>query len=282
LLQLQYYLPQKSIVTNTNSTVLNKPADRKRIKNSVIIGGIVIIMVIAGIVYFLTNAGKSSPVIGEYKVVVNRAYFYNEPNEATRRNAYAVQGKATIKAYQEKDGFLYTEITNEVGQISKGWLRKRDLTPAESIVSQPPRPTAQPAVDLAVKAQLQTARQYITGNKLVQALIIYSTLSKQEVPEAMFNYGRLALQNKNNNITCKEAFDLISRASTQGYIPAKRVIGFLYTFAEDRALLEQSGYYQRCVFSQDIPHGTQLLMEAMLSGDTAASALIDRLKDVTK
>jgi serine/threonine-protein kinase len=282
LLQAQHNIPQKSTTPGTRPGIVNKANNKTGIKNGVILLGIFILMAIAGIVYVLINAGKTSTVIGEYRVVANRAYFFNEPDEGTRRNAYAVQGKATIKAYKEKDGFLYTEITNEAGQTSKGWLRKRDLAPAKNAVTKMTGPSTQPVVNPEVKAQLQTARQYLVENKIVEALIIYSTLSKQEVPEAMFSYGRLALQNKNNNLTCKEAFDLINRASAKGYAPAKRVIGFLYTFAEDQAALEQSGYYERCVFSKDISQGTQLLMEAMLSGDTAASAIIDRLNAVAR
>jgi len=253
---------------------------KKPTTNKVLLLSLVILLVISGIIYLLANAEKTAKVIGEYKVVASRAFFYDEADEGTKRNAYAAQGKSVIKAFDEENGFIYTEITNEKGELSKGWLRKKDLVLAKNSVLKQSVPKAV-AVSAEVAAQLQTARQFLVENKMVEALIIFSQLSKQNNPEAMFQYGRLALQNRNNNISCKEAFDLLKRASDKGYVPAKRTLGFLYTFADDRAALTQRGYYERCTFSNN-PSGTQLLMEAMLSGDTTAAALMDRLKNTVK
>ncbi|HZF64708.1 MAG TPA: N-6 DNA methylase, partial [Chitinophagaceae bacterium] len=70
------------------------------------------------------NAAK-----GEYKII-NKAYFHNEPDESTRRNAFVVHWNnsyATLKALDEKNGFIYVVFKNNLGQVSKGWLKKGDL-----------------------------------------------------------------------------------------------------------------------------------------------------------
>jgi serine/threonine-protein kinase len=128
-----------------------------------------------------------------------------------------------------------------------------------------------------VRAQLQNAKEFLSNRKMVEALIIYSSLSQRQVPEAMYYYGKLALQNKNQNITCAEAFDLLKKAADKGYAPAKRTVGFLYAFADDKEALQQANYYQRCVFSKNVAKGSSLLMQAMLEGDTAAARMIDDL-----
>lgn len=70
-----------------------------------------------------------------YKVI-SVAYFYNEPNEGTRRKAYINHWNnsyATLKADDEKNGFIYVVFKNHLGQTSRGWLRKKDLTEVRSI-----------------------------------------------------------------------------------------------------------------------------------------------------
>ncbi len=72
----------------------------------------------------------SSPTTTNYKVV-SKAYFYNEPDESTRRKAYIIHWNnsyANIKPLDEKNGFVYVVFTNHLNQTSKGWLRKKDLT----------------------------------------------------------------------------------------------------------------------------------------------------------
>ena len=66
--------------------------------------------------------------IGQYKVQSDRAYFHNEPNDASRRIAYMIPSNDVIVALKEDNGFIYVEFTNSRGQTSKGWLRKQDLT----------------------------------------------------------------------------------------------------------------------------------------------------------
>jgi serine/threonine-protein kinase len=129
----------------------------------------------------------------------------------------------------------------------------------------------------AIRNQLQAAKQFLTQGKLPEAFIIYSSLSRQQVPEAMYFYGKLALQNKNENISCTEAFALLKKASDKGYTPAKRTLGFLYSFADDKAALQQANYFERCTFAKNLAKGSVLLMEATLRGDTTASRFLDML-----
>jgi len=70
-----------------------------------------------------------------YKVI-SKAYFYNEPDESTRRAAFVNHWNnsyATIKPIDEKNGFIYVVFQNHLGQTSKGWLRKKDLIDAKTM-----------------------------------------------------------------------------------------------------------------------------------------------------
>lgn len=232
------------------------------------------LLILIGILYVVIKNQRK--VIGEYKIIAGRAYYYQNPDIKTRTNSY-VQSGASVKAFDDRNGFLFAETPDPKGGKSKGWLRKQDLLPLNEWIK---RNIASNAVDQrkrAVSGQLQNARYFLNNGKRVEALIIYNTLAKQEVPEAMYQYGKLGLQNLNLNITCAEAFSLIKRAEQKGYIPAKRTLGFLYSFADDREILRQNNYYERCSFGKNLSRGAQLLMEATLAGDTTASRLLDEL-----
>ncbi|MBD0277326.1 MAG: N-6 DNA methylase, partial [Flavisolibacter sp.] len=72
----------------------------------------------------------------QYKVR-SKAYFYNEPDERTRRNAFIIHWNnsyATLTPLDEKNGFVYIVFTNHLGQTSRGWLRKKDLRPVNAAV----------------------------------------------------------------------------------------------------------------------------------------------------
>jgi serine/threonine-protein kinase len=70
---------------------------------------------------------KSPLDLGAYKVR-SKAYFHNEPDEATRRNAFIVHwNNAVLHPLKDENGFVYVVFTNDEGQTSKGWLRKKDL-----------------------------------------------------------------------------------------------------------------------------------------------------------
>jgi serine/threonine-protein kinase len=177
-----------------------------------------------------------------------------------------------VTALGEKNDFIYTEIVSESGELLKGWLRKQDVTLKGDSLTQRAEET-----NPEIRSQLQNAKRFFNEGKTVEALIIYNTLAKSEVPEAMYHYGKLALQNKNANISCTEAFELLKKASDKGLTDAKTTLGFIYSFADDKAMLQRSNYYERCSFGKNVSKGSKLLVEAMLEGDTAASRLIDTL-----
>ena len=65
----------------------------------------------------------------KYTVSANRAYFYNEPNEGSRRNNFLAKwNKPELTALDDKNGFIYVVFFTNNGEVSKGWLRKRDLS----------------------------------------------------------------------------------------------------------------------------------------------------------
>lgn len=227
-----------------------------------------------------TVPAQNRKVIAQYKVGADRVYFYNQPDAGTRRNAYLINSEeATINALEEKNGFVYTEFTNSRGQVSKGWLRKQDLLTPEAWAQN--RSEAARLSQEQVTQQLQTAKQLLAENNLPASLEIYKKLSDQQVPEAMFYYGDLALRNKNQNIPCADAIDLVKKASDKNYVEAKRTLGFLYLFAESPPIIKVSNY-DRCEYKKDIIQGTKLLMEAVLSGDTTARRILDLHKSTNR
>ena len=61
-------------------------------------------------------------------MVTAKAYFYNAPDESTRRNAFVVpSNNAILNALDEQNDFILVEFRNQLGQNSTGWLRKKDL-----------------------------------------------------------------------------------------------------------------------------------------------------------
>ncbi|MEP6682976.1 MAG: protein kinase, partial [Parafilimonas sp.] len=128
-----------------------------------------------------------------------------------------------------------------------------------------------------VNVQLDNAKNLMIENRKDEALNIYEQLSQQNVPQAMFQYANLALQNKNTRIDCSSAFDLLTKASDKNYLPAKTLLGFLYAYANDENTLKQLNYYLRCVFPSNIRKGAQLLMESTLQGDVTAAQWLDKL-----
>ena len=269
-----------------------KPAGKKSSTNAFTTAFIILVLA-AVFGFFIWNQYKSSPVknttasrqlskpqqvIGQYKVIAPRAYFHNGPDASTRRSAYMIPSNDVIAATDEKNGFVYTEFTNNNGQTSKGWLRKQDLVTLDewnrnNKLQEEARPTEQ---DIA--SQLQEARNLLGNNQVREALYIYSYLSEQEVPEAMYQYANLALQGKNTALDCGEAISLLEKAGDKGYGPAKRTLGFLYIFAENQEVLQVS-HYNRCTFEKDVLKGTQLLIQAIASGDSTARQLLEQVNN---
>lgn len=74
-----------------------------------------------------TKTNNDDAKESRYKVR-NKAYFHNEPDAGTRREAFIVHwNNAVLKPQAEKNGFVYIVFTNHQGQVSKGWLSKSDL-----------------------------------------------------------------------------------------------------------------------------------------------------------
>ncbi|SKB32785.1 serine/threonine-protein kinase [Daejeonella lutea] len=64
----------------------------------------------------------------KYTLSVTKAYFHDSPNESSRREAFLVKwNNAELTALDDKNGFIYVVFFNIQGQVTKGWLRKRDL-----------------------------------------------------------------------------------------------------------------------------------------------------------
>lgn len=62
---------------------------------------------------------------GEYIANGNpdqKIYFYNQPDELTKRKAY-ISTQENVFVQRVEKGFGYVEFTNSNGQISYGWLR---------------------------------------------------------------------------------------------------------------------------------------------------------------
>jgi serine/threonine-protein kinase len=217
---------------------------------------------------------KPRTIIGQYKVQAPRAYFHNEPDPATRRSAYMVPSNDVVTALDEKNGFIYTEFTNSNGKTSKGWIQKSDLISLEDWALQD---SAQRAVRLKqddINSQLEEARGLLSKGEVKEALYIYDYLAQQDVPEAMYQWGNLALQKKNDAIDCNEGWAWVQKASNKGYMPAKRTLGFLYLFADSPEVL-QVNEYDKCQYERNVYKGAKLLTEAMLSGDSTAKRLLD-------
>ena len=215
-------------------------------------------------------------IIGQYRVLVSRAYFYSEANEEAKESAYLIPSNDVISALDEKNGFVYTEFASNTNKSVRGWLRKQDLMVLDELVGfnkkmANVRPNASD-----IEAQLQEARQSIANGQIKRALYIYNFLAKQNVPEAMYVSGNLALQNQNEEIDCKEGYELVYQANQKGYTQAKSVIGFLYAFGEDYNTLQLKNY-NYCTYKENITKGAQLLMEATLEGDTDAKRWLQQL-----
>jgi serine/threonine protein kinase len=160
--------------------------------------------------------------------------------------------------------FVYAIELNSINSVSNATQTKRITDTANALTA-------------AEQQQLNNARELLRENKKDDALDIYQQLSEQNIPQAMFQYANLALQNKNERIDCNDAFALLTSASNENYLPAKTTLGFLYAFATDDAMLKQLNYYSRCVFPSDVSKGAHLLMESTLQGDATAAQWLNKL-----
>lgn len=259
---------------------------RRSSSSSIIIAFLITLTVIAIIVFFALRENEAKPMSNNepvqqadtiqepvaYKVAATRAYFHNEPDESTRRSAF-IPVNASLTGTDEKNGFVYTEFTNSKGQVSKGWLKRTDLITLEEWT------TAQNNArqrQEQVRNQLEQAAQYYANGQITEALVIYSDLAAQEVTEAMFHYSNITLKGKNNNQSCQEALSMMEKAANKGHAAAKRTLGFLYVFADQRDVLRLSGY-EECGYPKDVIKGTQLLIQAIRDGDTTARDIMEQI-----
>ena len=65
-------------------------------------------------------------------VVASKTFFYNMPDESTRKSSYLIQGDR-IMVEKSQRNFVYVTFTNEAsGRTTAGWLRSDDLEPIDS------------------------------------------------------------------------------------------------------------------------------------------------------
>ncbi|MEP7144127.1 MAG: protein kinase [Ferruginibacter sp.] len=295
--------PHKVLSLNEvlSAKLLEEPADAPEIEQPVTkrasIAGILIFLIIVGgataLVYkFRGKLGitrtrantiqpvDTSPVIkyGQYKIVIPKAYFHNLPDEGTKRTAYMVNSNDTITALKETNDFIYTEFYNSRNQLSKGWLRKKDLIALDKFSNST---NISPLVanaenNTSSENELGKAAALLANEQYPEALLIYSNMAKQGMAEAMYQYGNLALKGKNDEINCLQGIEWIKKAANKNYTPAKRTLGFLYMFAEDESMMASNDYIA-CPFKKDSVMGAKFLIDAVAEGDTAAIRFVERI-----
>ncbi|MBC7889856.1 MAG: protein kinase [Ferruginibacter sp.] len=262
------------------------------------IAGIFILLislaVIAGVVYkFRGKLGitktpvteKIPPVVpkpvlkyGLYKILTAKAYFHNAPDENTRRTAYMVKSSDTVTALKETSDFIYTEFYNSKRQLSKGWLRKKDLFKLDKFsASANNSPPFESPENKKAETELDRASAFLANEQYPEALSIYSNLAKQGIAEAMYEYGNLAMKGENDEIDCLEAMEWINKAANKNYTAAKTTLGFLYMFAGDESAMMANNYIS-CAVKKDAERGARLLIEAVSEGDTTAIRFLEQLK----
>ena len=279
---MRYQTPPQSREPNYVST---QEIHRRSSSSSILIAFFITLVVIAAIIFFALKENDPKSITDQqqqtadsikqpvtYKVAATRAYFHNQPDESTRRSAF-IPANASLEGTDEKNGFVYTEFTNSKGQVSIGWLRKEDLITLEEWTTQ--QNNARQRQE-QIKDQLKEAADYMNNNRVTEALVIYSDLAAQEVTEAMYHYANITLQGKNNHLSCQEALSLMEQAAEKGHAAAKRTLGFLYVFADQRDVLALSGYEQ-CGYPKDVIKGTQLLIQAIRDGDTTARDIMEQI-----
>ena len=193
---------------------------------------------------------------------------------STDKNNLTVQNKKSTRGFfSVKNMFLLIFLLTTIALIAERFITPKK-TVSKQIITAPKVKTIQPTEE--ENSQLKEANEFLLGGRVEEARLIYKNLAIQQLPEAMYEYGNLTLLNESDKANCLEAMNYLQRAANQGFIPAKRTIGFLYAFATDATLLKQKGYSE-CRFPFNIPKGSKLLMEAALNGDKESSVLLDEL-----
>jgi len=77
-----------------------------------------------------SNISANPPSPKKYTLAISKAYLYNRPEESAKTNTFLVQwNNAELTTVEERNGFIYVVFFNTSGQITKAWLRKKDLKP---------------------------------------------------------------------------------------------------------------------------------------------------------
>jgi serine/threonine protein kinase len=76
------------------------------------------------------SSGKHDLRSGNAYTIINTAFFYNAPDKNSRSDIYLTAGDATLTLLDETNDFRYVIFTNDNGKTAKGWLLKKDFTPA--------------------------------------------------------------------------------------------------------------------------------------------------------
>ena len=219
----------------------------------------------------------TKPVLnyGLYKVLIPKAYFHTTPDDNSKRTSYLIKSNDTITALKESNDFIYAEFYNSRKQLSKGWLKKGDLFFLDEFSKSTNVSPTGSSDQMTVENQLDKAAEMLTNEQFLDALLIYSELAKNNVSEADYQFGNLALRGKNTSINCTEGIAYINKAALQNYIPAKRTLGFLYVFGENEMMM-QANDYKLCNVKTDIIKGKQFLLEAASEGDTTAIRFLEQ------
>ncbi len=69
----------------------------------------------------------STTALKQFKLKSGKAYFHNNADPKTRRNAYLLAPSQTLTALKDSNNFIYIEFVNSGNKRSKGWLKKQDL-----------------------------------------------------------------------------------------------------------------------------------------------------------
>ena len=77
-----------------------------------------------------SSSGKHDLRSGNAYTIINTAFFYNAPDKNSRSDIYLTAGDATLTLLDETNDFRYVIFTNDKGKTTKGWLLKKDFTPA--------------------------------------------------------------------------------------------------------------------------------------------------------
>ena len=78
------------------------------------------------------NLNSSPPDLSKGYSVIDKAYFYREPDESIRRTLYlAHRNDYVLHPTAEQNGFVYIIYVNKNGETTKGWINKKDLQPVQ-------------------------------------------------------------------------------------------------------------------------------------------------------